>query len=120
MALQVVTFQLNAGESLSEGVDCAGADAVRLVMPSEWSGGAPVTFQLSPDGINYHNLYHVIPDAMVTFEVSLPRPVPGAVVTFPAGMGMNLDWVKIRSGTAGLPVVQEADRKFQLILEAAA
>jgi hypothetical protein len=78
---------------------------------------APITFQLSPDGINYHDLYHVIPDQMPTYEVTLPRPPLGGVVTFPAGMGMNLDWVKIRSGTAGTPVVQEADRTFQIVLD---
>jgi hypothetical protein len=117
MTLQVVSFTLPAGQSVSDPADCAGANAVRLIMPPEWSGGAPITFQLSPDGVNFHNLYHVIPDAMLTFEVTLPQPRPGSAMTFPTGMGQGLDWVKVRSGTAGMPVVQEEDRVFQLILQ---
>jgi hypothetical protein len=56
---------------------------------------------------------------MVSYEVVLPQPKPGSVMTFPAGMGLKLDWVKVRSGTAGLPVPQEADRVLQLVLDAA-
>jgi hypothetical protein len=118
MSLHTVSFRLPAGESLSDPIDCTGYDAaIRLIMPDEWTGGAPVTFQLSPDNTTYHNLYHVIPDKMITYEVTLPRPVPGSVLTFPPGMGAYPQWVKVRSGTASVPVMQEADRTFTLVLE---
>jgi hypothetical protein len=117
MSLQAVSFTLHAGQSVSDAVDCTGSDAVRLIMPDGWTGSAPITFQLSPDGTSYHNLYHFVPDQMLTYEVTLPRPVPGSVLTFPTGLGLKPDWVKIRSGTAGIPVPQEADRTFTLVLE---
>jgi hypothetical protein len=118
MSLHAISFVLHGGQSLSDPVDCSAYDgALRLVMPDDWTGGAPITFQLSPDGISYHNLYHVIPDKMVTYEVTLPQPRPGSIMTFPPGMGAYPQFVKVRSGTAGVPVVHEADRTFQLVLE---
>jgi hypothetical protein len=120
MSMQVVSFTLHAGESLSDSVDCGGASAVRITMPNAWSGAAPLTFLLSEDGgATFHNLHHVVPNQMVGFEVKVPAVQPGSTVTFPVGMGVNIQWVRVRSGTAAAPVPQEADRVFQLELSVA-
>jgi hypothetical protein len=81
----------------------------RIVMPDAWTGGAPITFQLSVDGTNYHDLHHVDPSTFFPFEVSVPRPVPGSVLTLPADFGTAVPFVKVRSGTSALPVAQTAD-----------
>ena len=47
---------IQAGESLSDGVDCSGGDAVRITMPGAWSGGN-LTFQISTDGALYNDLF---------------------------------------------------------------
>jgi hypothetical protein len=121
MSMQVLSFVLHAGDSISDPADCGGNDVVRITMPDAWTGDwdTPLTFLLSDDGVNFHNLYHVVPNAMVNFEVQVPQVHPGATVTFPSGMGLNLNWVKVRSGTAAVPVVQEEDRAFQLELSVA-
>jgi hypothetical protein len=117
MPIQVVSFTLHAGEYLSDPADCGGNSAVRLNMPFDWTGDTPLTFQLSEDGgATFHDLHHVVPNEMIDFEITVPQVRPGSTVTFPAGMGLSVQWVKVRSGTAAVPVPQEADRVFQLEL----
>jgi hypothetical protein len=86
-------------------------------MPSAWTGGASLTFQLSTDGVNYHDLHHVDPNTYFPFEVNVARPPVGGVLTLPPGLGAAVSFVKIRSGTSALPVAQQADRQFELVLE---
>jgi hypothetical protein len=86
-------------------------------MPDAWSNGAPLTFQLSIDGLNYHDLHHVDPSTYFPYEVNVARPPVGGVLTLPTGLGAAVSFVKIRSGTAALRVTQQADRLFQLVLE---
>jgi hypothetical protein len=117
MAMQIVQFTLPAGAALSEPVDCAGSAVERIVMPNDWTGNAALTFQMSCDGASYHDLYRVIPDAMINYEVTVPLVRPKSAITVPPSMGAGVQWLKIRSGTRAAPVVQEADRIFQLVLE---
>jgi hypothetical protein len=108
------------GQYLSDPIDCSGFDRViRIIVPSGWNG-APMTFQLSPDGTDFHDLFHVDPHTFFGFEVIVPRPVPGAMITLPPGMSLALNWLKIRSGTASLPVAQDVDCAFQLVGETTA
>jgi hypothetical protein len=85
-------------------------------MPDAWSGGASLSFQLSVDGVNF-DLFHTDPNTFATFEVEVPRPVPGAVITMPPNLGRAVSFVRVRSGTRSLPVTQTADRSFQFICE---
>jgi hypothetical protein len=32
-------------------------------------------------------------------------------------LGRDVTWVKVRSGTAGIPVRQDADREFKFVVE---
>jgi hypothetical protein len=83
MALATITGAvIPAGGYLSSPADCSGSIAIlRMIMPDEWDGGA-LTFQLSEDGVAYHDLYHVIPDALNVYEVTMPRPRPGVFTRF--------------------------------------
>jgi hypothetical protein len=111
---------IRAGQSLSDSIDCSSVDRViRILMPAGWNG-APLTFQLSPDGTDFHDLYHVDNNTFFGYEVVVPRPVPGATITLPPGMSLAMNFLKCRSGTSSLPVAQDVDCAFQLVGETAA
>jgi hypothetical protein len=119
MALTLLPITIPANSSMSSGVECSGGKLVRLITPSDWTSAAVLTFQLSPDGVKWNDLYHVDPKSLASYEVSVPNVVPNASVAFPSGTGASLPWVRIRSGTHATPVKQAADRLFQLVLESA-
>jgi hypothetical protein len=117
MALSVVSCTIPTGQSLSSAADASGCERIcRIIMPSEWSGGASLSFQLSTDGINYHSLFRVDPNTFFPHEVEAPRPPVGGCITLPPDLGEAVSFVKIRSGTSALPVVQSADREFKFVL----
>jgi hypothetical protein len=117
-ALNVVSATIQAGQPLSSSADCSNCDRIaRIVMPPEWSGGASLTFQLSVDGVNFHDLHHVDPSTFYPFEIEVARPPVGGCITLPASMGTAVSFVKVRSGTRALPISQQADRTFQFIVE---
>jgi hypothetical protein len=120
MTLKVVSGAIiAAGESLSNAVDCTGCTRlVRIIAPDDWTGGAPLSFQLSPDNSTYHDLYHVVMPGVAynTYEVVVPNPRPGSTLTLPIDLGQDVAWLKVRSGTHAAPVVQEADREFSFVL----
>jgi hypothetical protein len=108
---------ISAGQSLSDAIDCSSVDRIiRVVMPAGWNN-ADLTFAISSDGTTFHDLYHVDPNTFFGYEVTVPRPVPGAMITLPQGMSLALNWLKIRSGTAALPVAQDVDCTFALVGE---
>jgi hypothetical protein len=90
-----------------------------MITPSSWTA-APVTFQMSPDGGEYHDLHHVAAGSLAGHEVTVPVVRPDSVLAFPPGTGVAVNWIKVRSGTAAVPVKQAADRIFQFVLEDAA
>ena len=130
MPLQYLSVTIPAGEVFSSAVDCGGSPVVRLVMPDAWTGNAPLTIQLSPDGVAWANLHHVVfvqsvatmRDAAgyLPWEVVIPSVILGAIVPLPPGTGEALAWVRFRSGTTAAPVIQTADRTFYLMLDAPA
>ena len=110
--------RINAGESLSDGVDCSGGKIVRITMPPEWTG-APLSFQISTDGAFYNDLYHLqlTPGAYIAFEVVVPSSPGGIAIVLPEEFGHAASFLKIRSGTRGSPVDQEEDRDFAVAIE---
>jgi hypothetical protein len=88
-------------------------------MPSAWSSGAPLSFQLAYDGTAWCDLFNVtLPgQAYSAFEVVAPNPPVNGTITLPPGLGAGVQYVKVRSGTRNLPVSQEAPREFQFVLE---
>ena len=107
-----------AGESLSNAVDCSASRIIRIVMPQDGWDSAPLTFQLSTDGTAFSNLYNIqtIVGGFQQFEVAVPAVEPGTVYIMPPNTGEMIGFVRFRSGTKDRPMVQTADRKFQLVL----
>ena len=99
--------------SLSAGVDLKGGDVLRIAMPAAWDA-ADLTFQVSDDGgTTYRNVYwdwgpEMVVDAAAAMTIEL-SPFVGL---------HNIDYIKIRSGTAAVPVVTTADRIILLAVGA--
>ena len=113
MSLQVLNGPfIQAGESLSDGIDCRPGELVRLTMPGAWSEAAPLTFQISTDGEFFNDLFK-----LDGHEVTVPAVVPGAAVIVPHDVGRAVAFIKFRSGTRAAPVVQEMLREFAVAID---
>jgi hypothetical protein len=113
MALQVINGPIiAAGESLSEGVDCSGGNAVRITMPAGWSGGN-LTFAISTDGNGYNDLFDA-EGQEITLKVTT-----GAAVRIEKDWATFWNFIKFRAGTRSHPVVQEEQRDFAITLSEA-
>jgi hypothetical protein len=44
-----------AGSALSEGIDVSAGRIINLIMPSQWSGGACLSFLVSTDDTIFNN-----------------------------------------------------------------
>jgi len=97
--------------SLSDAVDCAGHDILRIAMPAGWDA-ADLTFQVSDDaGATYRNLYwdwgpEMVVDAAASIVIELS----------PFVLLHHIDRIKVRSGTAGVPVAQSGTVEIILVL----
>jgi hypothetical protein len=112
-----------AGGSLSNAVDCTGSTRiVRINVPSQFDN-AELTFQLSPDGNVFRDLYNVTTpstggaDAFHCYEAIVRRAYAGSVIAVPLGFGTGVSFLKVRSGTSLVPVVQSQDCEFSFVCE---
>jgi hypothetical protein len=113
MTLQVLNGPfIQAGESLSDAVDCSPGELVRLTMPGAWSEAAPLTFQISTDGVFYNDLF-----TLDGYEVTLPAVVPGAAVLVSHDVGRAIAFIKFRSGTRAAPMPQQDLREFAVAID---
>jgi hypothetical protein len=105
-----------AGESISNAVDCGGNQILRIVTPSGWDRAA-LSFQLSPDGAKFNDLYWVqlTGGKFLPFEAVVDPLPDGAVLVMPPQSGLKIFWIRFRSGTKAVPVVQSNERMFQII-----
>lgn len=113
MPLQVLNGPvIEAGESLSEGLDCSGGQLIRITMPpGDWDGDAVLTFQFSSDGVMYNDMF-----GLDGFEATLKVVVPGSGVIIPSDIGRAIAWIKFRSGTRGDPVTQNDRKQFAVTI----
>jgi hypothetical protein len=115
------SLTIPAGEYLSDGVDAAGVQILRLVTPVEWPGkGVPLSFQLSYDGgATWGDLHNAESGqgAFNSHEV-VARVAAGVIITMPANTGFGVSWLRLRFGSRGVPVAQKADQVFQIVQEA--
>jgi hypothetical protein len=112
MTLQVLNGPfIQAGESLSDAVDCSAGELVRLTMPGAWTDAAPLTFQISTDGVFYNDLF-----TLDGHELTLPVVVPGAAVLVSHDVGRAVAFIKFRSGTRAAPVAQDMLREFAVAI----
>ena len=57
---------------------------------------APLTFQMSPDGTNFHDLHRISPGSttpLQPYPVSMDPVVPNAVMAFPVNTGAAVSWI---------------------------
>ncbi len=98
---------IQAGDSLSAGIDCSAGPIVKITMPGNFVGDT-ITFQTSSDGIMYNDIFQ--PDGT---ELMF-RVIAGTGII---GMRLNTGFVKFRSGTRERPVVQPELREFAVALD---
>jgi len=110
-SLQIITGPvIEAGESLSDAIDCGNGEMVRITMPADWSGGV-LTFAISTDGEGFNDVYSFDGD-----EVAI-NVVRGSAVFVPQAMGRAVKFIKFRSGTSKNPQPQEQRREFAVAVE---
>ena len=108
-----ITATIAAAASLSGAVELKGGDVLRIAMPAAWDA-ADLSFQVSDDGgTTFRNLYwdwgpEMVVDAAASMSIEL-SPFVGL---------HNIDQLKVRSGTAAVPVAQAAERLIVLAVGA--
>ena len=108
MPLQILNGPIiDAGESLSAGIDCSAGPIVKITMPGNYVGDT-LTFQTSSDGLMFNDIFQ--PDGT---ELMF-RVIAGTGII---GMRLNTGFVKFRSGTRERPVVQPELREFAVALD---
>jgi hypothetical protein len=108
-ALETLTATIENGGSLSGAVDLGGRKLVAIDMPSSWTA-ASLTFQASPDGVTYDDLYDSATERSVTAAAS-------RYLAFNIADWVSVRFLKIRSGTAGTPVNQGGARTITLVVQ---
>lgn len=90
-----------AGASLSDAVDLINYDLVALQIGANWTA-ASITFQSSEDGVEYSNVY----DSGGTEISYAGAGASRFILVNTAHLGQFGRYIKIRSGTAAVPVNQ--------------
>ena len=108
-AVERKTAVIASGASLSGAVDLGGRKLVAIVMPAEWTA-AGMTFQASPDGVTYYNVYDNATERALTVGANYYSALS-------IGDWVGVRWVKLRSGTAGTAVNQAAERTITLVVQ---
>ena len=102
-----------ARATMSGIVDLTGATAVvGLIMPATGWTSAVVTVQGSPDGTTFYDLHDGVPGTELLFNV----PVNSLVMLNPNRM-RSCKAVRLRSGTAAAPIMQNTACQFGVVIE---
>lgn len=112
MSVITRTATIANGQSLSAAVELVdGASIVGIVMPAAWTT-AVLTMQMSHDDSTYNNVYDSLGN-----EATIQAGASRYIVLNPSDY-IGADALKIRSGTSGSPVNQDAERRIVLVLYA--
>ena len=95
--------------SLSDAVYLHGEVLVGIRMPAVWDA-ANLTFQVSMDDVTYLNAY-----SQVGAEHVVTAAASRHIWVDPTDFA-GYRWIKVRSGTAGTPVVQDTGQDDRLII----
>ena len=104
------TVTIASGASLSGTIEMGRCNLFSIAMPAAWTA-ANLTFSVSIDGVNFLNL-HDQSGVETSIPVAASRHIGGLDVL---AYG-SFSYLRIRSGTAGVPVNQAADRVLTLML----
>jgi hypothetical protein len=103
---------IQAGESLSDALDCTGGQIVRITMPGQWTP-ANLTFQISSDGALFNDLVDTKGK-----DISISVIAGSAVILAQYGDFLKaIAFLKVRSGSRDFPVVQQELREFAIAVE---
>ena len=105
----VVTATIPNGQSLSDAADVGLGQILGLNVPTITA--AALTFQGSDDGVVFKNLKDAAGN-----EVQIASSTGNAFVAAPAALG-GVAFLKIRSGTSGVPVNQGGDRIVAVVIK---
>lgn len=97
------------GASESAAVDLGGLHLAAILMPAAWTA-ASITLLTSYDGVTFLPVYDSL-GAEIALTVAASRLV---IADFDKTVALG-NHIKLRSGTASLPVNQGADRTLSLI-----
>lgn len=108
-----VTASIANGESLSGAIDLQNTRLSRIAIPATWTA-ANLTFQVSYDGTTYNDLYDAA-GVEVTASAAASRSISLHQLY---ALFQDVRWLKIRSGTSGVPVNQGGARTLNLAVRA--
>lgn len=112
MPVNTSTVTIGAGESISDALDVSGALWLAIITPPIWTP-ANVTFQYSPDGTNFYDLF-----AIGNHEVTLSMQDRLSTLTPLDDLDIPKNGhIRLRSGSRNYPVLQEAVRTFRVVVE---
>jgi hypothetical protein len=83
-------------------------------MPAAWTA-AGLTFQASLDGINYFNVFDDGTTAGTFVETTWTAAASQYQIVAAPAKWVGVRWLKIRSGTSGVPVNQAAERTLTIV-----
>jgi hypothetical protein len=106
---QYPTVTIANGAALSNAIDLGDGELYAIFMPAGWTAAA-VTFAAAT---SLAGTYNLVENAAGT-ELSLATPGASDVITLDPEAFRGLRFIKIRSGTAGTPVNQGAERVITL------
>jgi len=108
----LVTGTITAGQSLSGSIDCRSGAPMLLFLPTQWTS-ARISYQLSPDNVNFFDLYD-----RTAKEIAVNVRAGTAVRLNPEWTESALGcYLKIRSGSSDMATVQTANRTFTLLID---
>lgn len=107
------TFTIANGAALSNAVKLGGTLPVGIAMPSVWTA-ANITLQLSLDNVTFLDVYMDDGTELVV-QAAASRMLFFSNVSQYFGVSTDA-WVRLRSGTSGVPVNQGAARELKLLI----
>lgn len=104
-----VSVTIASGASLSAAVHLAAGMLLGVILPAVWTA-ANLTLQASADGVTYADVYDKAGN-----EVTITAAASRCITLDPWDFA-GVRYLKIRSGTASVPVNQAADRSLTLLV----
>jgi hypothetical protein len=107
--MTIVVGTIQAGQSLSDPIDCSAGTIEHIAMPAAWTG-ALLSFQASGDNTTYYDMFRS-DNTEITINITPNTVIALSPDLFPV---TAKTWLKIRSGSRNYPVAQQAQRQFRL------
>ncbi len=110
---QIQTATIEADESLSNSVDISRFSKFALQMPSEWTE-ADISFVSDDDNIGTFLPVKGADGLEIVVEAEASEYVS---IDIYSSVFEPLHFIKLRSGTASVPIAQESERQIKIIMK---